>query len=183
MRVRSAVPGESVVVEFEPIEAAIFTDTLGLVGSLIDSARHIDHLPELIGDPALARLLPAGYDGDDDAADEFRRFTRDELIEGKLEDSFQVLSAFERAGAWPTVPEDGMVLVRIEDARVQSWLRAITDARLTLDARIRQDRTTLAASLDDDDIEHYRNVMEWLGFVQESLLVAVDPASADDLIR
>ncbi|GAB3618610.1 hypothetical protein GCM10027416_31670 [Okibacterium endophyticum] len=172
-----------VVVVFEPIEVGIFTETVGLVGSLIDSAQHLDKHPELIDDAALARLLPAGYADDADAALEFSRFTRDELIEQKLDDSFRVMSSFEHFTSMTPIPEDLPTIVRITPDRILPWLRTITDLRLTLDARMNQDPATLAAPLDDDDIDHFRSVSDWLGMMQETIIGVMERGDDEALGR
>jgi len=163
----------TLLIEFEPVEASVFTDTVGLVGSLIDLARHDEQMPDLASDPALRRLFPEAY-ADPEAEDEFRRFTREELVDLKLDDSFTVLTAFQNASAWPSVPTDHSVVIRVPAGEVVGWLRTITNLRLTLDARISQEPSTLSAPLDHEDVDHFRRVYEWLGYMQESLIEAAD---------
>lgn len=162
--------GDEFVAEFEDIETALLTDLVGQVGALLDGIKG-GMVP--VSDEAALRLFPDAYENDDEAAEEFRRFTQDDLIDRKLDDAFEVLSSFERIGAFPPV-EGQPVTIRLSQEQAVQWIRTLTDLRLTLDTRINQPRETLAAELTEDDIEHFRNVFDWLAFVQGTLVEALD---------
>lgn len=110
-----------------------------------------------LDDPAVARLLPAAYRDDDEAADEFRRFTSDDLTSRKIQNARTVLAALDEAGAM------------LDPAAQQSWLRTLTDLRLTLGARLDVGADGFAES-SDPQVLMLRDVFDWLGYLQEALL-------------
>jgi hypothetical protein len=115
-------------------------------------------------DPALDRLLPAGYrDSVDDAA-EFRRFTEEDLAAAKVRNARSVLDTL---GAFT----HGTEAAPLGTAEVHAWLRTLTDLRLTLAARLDVKRD---GSLPKDADEMTVAVYEWLGYLQESLIDAFD---------
>lgn len=61
-------------------------------------------------------------------------------------------------------------VVRLDDAGVQSWLRTLTDLRLTIAARLQIET--------DDDIGSGDQVMlsvyDWLGYLQGTLVEVID---------
>jgi Domain of unknown function (DUF2017). len=124
----------------------------------------------LPGDPVLARLLPDAYRGDADAASEFRRFTEDSLAARKIQNAITVTESLERATA---LDGAGQTEVALDAPTVQSWLRCLTDIRLTVAARlgIESDEDEGA---DDDESLMLRDVYDWLGFVQGSLIEALE---------
>ena len=124
----------------------------------------------LPGDPVLARLLPDAYRGDADAASEFRRFTEDSLAARKIQNAITVTESLEHATA---LDGAGQTEVALDAPTVQSWLRCLTDIRLTVAARlgIESDEDEGA---DDDESLMLRDVYDWLGFVQGSLIEALE---------
>lgn len=124
----------------------------------------------LPGDPVLTRLLPDAYRGDADAASEFRRFTEDSLAARKIQNAITVTESLERATAQGAA---GQTEVALDAPAVQSWLRCLTDIRLTVAARlgIESDEDEGA---DDDESLMLRDVYDWLGFVQGSLIEALE---------
>lgn len=109
-------------------------------------------------DPALARLLPDAYRGDDDAAAEHRRLTERALVERKLGNARTVIHSL----ASPTLALDA--------AAVQSWLRTLTDLRLALAARLQIEE-------DGDEglgDEAMLTIYDWLGWLQGSLVEVID---------
>ncbi|MCU1513242.1 MAG: hypothetical protein JWO10_332 [Microbacteriaceae bacterium] len=157
---------------FEPQEAGILGELAGQVASLLQAH------DENVGDPALARLLPDAYPGDAEASAEFRRFTTDGLVERKVQNAMVVLQTVGEATSAATATR---VLLTADEA--QAWLRTITDIRLSL-------ATRLGISNEDDD-SHDRgphadgddadspdagivDVYDWLAFVQDSLVRALD---------
>jgi hypothetical protein len=127
--------------------------------SLSDSAL----LPD---DPVLARLLPDAYPDDTEAAGDFRRFTEQELRNGKAAAARTVLA---------TLPEDGG-RVRLSEEEAQVWLRALNDVRLALGVRlsITEDFDARVANLDPADPRSaYMWIYDWLTFLQETLVRAL----------
>lgn len=125
-------------------------------------------------DPALARLLPDAYLGDDEASDEFRRFTERSLRETKLAHASTVQDTLRRSG-------DTIVLSPDE---AMSWLGFLNDARITLGVRIEiteDNHEELAALADDDPRLASFQVYDWLTYLQDSLIRALEAQEPDDL--
>lgn len=128
-------------------------------------------------DPVLARLLPAAYPDDPEAAGEFRRFTEAALRDAKAAAACALLEALQEAGL-PEEPQDeGLVIdVELERDEAESWLRALTDLRLAVATRlgVEQDDEDYWHSLPDDDPSgQAHDIFEWLGYVQETLVHAL----------
>ena len=135
----------------------------------------LDDLARLLGqtgpatppdDPVLARLLPDAYQDDSEAAGDFRRFTEQELRNGKAAAARTVLA---------TLPEDGG-RVRLSEEEGQVWLRALNDVRLALGVRlsITEDFEARVQDLDPADPRSaYMWVYDWLTFLQETLVRAL----------
>jgi hypothetical protein len=135
----------------------------------------MDDLARLLGqtgpatppdDPVLARLLPDAYADDAEAAGDFRRFTEQELRDGKAAAARTVLA---------TLPEEGG-RIRLSDEEGQVWLRALNDVRLALGVRlsITEDFDARAADLDPADPRSaYMWIYDWLTFLQETLVRAL----------
>lgn len=128
-------------------------------------------------DPVLARLFPSAYEGDDEAAGEFRRYTEISLRDSKAGAAATVVDTLEEAGL-PDVPEDGEVIdVELDEATAWVWLRAFSDMRLAIASRLGIDSepdTEELAFLDDDDPRsQVFEIYQWVGFLQETLVEAV----------
>lgn len=123
-------------------------------------------------DPALERLLPDAYPGDDpDASREFRRYTEGDLRAGKRADA-----AVVRA----TLPSDGGKVVLTRD-QADAWLSCLNDLRLVLGTRLQVTQETDVAELAEHDPRlQALQVYGWLGWLQESLLGTLDPRSGPD---
>lgn len=119
-------------------------------------------------DPALRRLLPDAYRGDDDSAAEFRRYTEDSLAERKVQNALTVIRTLESASSHGPAIE-----VRLDAPAVQAWLRSLTDIRLTLAARLGIEADGDEGP-DDEQGLATREVYDWLGFAQGSLVEALD---------
>ena len=88
-----------------------------------------------------------------------------------------------RAGGLDDAPvadgddDGGEVEVELDPAQVQAWLRALTDVRLALAVRLGietdEDLARLEESEDEAELA-FGDVYDWRGFVQESLVVALD---------
>ena len=147
--------GESTSASDDPLEA--------MVG--LDGPRDA---PE---DPALLRLLPDAHPEDPEASAEFRRLTERSLRDAKVRDAVVVLghlSAFEEEGG-----EDLEFEIARDDVR--SWLRCLTDLRLTLAERlgITANDESYWQSLEpgDEKLPVYE-IYQWLSYLLESLLDA-----------
>lgn len=141
--------GDEVRVRLDADERGLLSD---LVGQLLGLLERGDE-----SDPALARLLPAAYRDDDEAAAEFRRFTADDLTRRKVENGRAVLASLD-------VPETGL-----DRAAQQSWLRTLNDLRLTLGERLGVTVEGVTPS-DDPQLRAMGHVFDWLGYLQEALL-------------
>jgi hypothetical protein len=134
-------------IEIDPEFAA-----LGIGGSTAVSA-----------DPAIARLLPDAYRDDHEASLEFRRFTEHSLADRKLANARSLAEALEASGE-----------IVLTAADQQVWLRALTDLRLVMAARLGIENDDHEAQPRDDDELMMYDIFDWLGSVQGSLVHAVD---------
>jgi hypothetical protein len=131
--------------------------------SLVEQLRQVlDH--DLATDPVAVRMFPDAYPEDDEASAEFRRYTQDDLRSAKSANAAVVHE-------WLTGARDG-ALTRSDE---QAWLRSLTDLRLTIADRLGiVDRATADNGLDGDDGNvGLRDVYDWLGYVQEHLVVTI----------
>ena len=129
-------------------------------------------------DPGLARLFPDAYrsgeafDGDAEqaeaAAREFRRYTEADLRATKQAHAGVVL-----AGLLP-LRENGGVL-QLDRGEVDAWLGCLNDLRLVLGTRLEVTEDTELDPAADDPDRQALHVYGFLGWLQESLLGAVDP--------
>ena len=113
-------------------------------------------------DPAVVRLLPDAYPDDPVASAEFRRFTAGGLVERKLANADTLMMTLSDS------IETGEL--RLEPQQAQAWLRSLTDIRLTLASRLGIESDEQPPSPDAILQELY----DWLGFLQNSLVEAVD---------
>lgn len=151
MRVRRAKT--TTLVELEHDEAEL----------LVMLTHQLAELLSQPGDLARERLLPSAYPDDAEAAREFRRFTESELVERKLRNAGDVVASLE---AWP--------VVELNQPTALAWLTTLTDIRIVLATHlgIETDDDEGDASTDEGAIT--RDVYDWLGGVQGSLVWAVD---------
>jgi hypothetical protein len=152
--------GGHIMANFEPQEAVILTDLATQLAELIEGRGTPG------SDPALDRLLPEGYrDSADDAA-EFRRFTETDLARQKVRNARTVISTLTTVAAGT-----GSNAQPIDASATAAWLRTLTDLRLTLAARLAVESD---GTVPEDADEMTVAVYEWLGYLQESLLAAID---------
>jgi len=124
-------------------------------------------------DPVLQRLLPPGYRDDDEAAADFRRFTERGLREAKITNARLVIASLRDGGM--ADDDDDSVEVDLDAAGVQAWLRTLTDVRLALATRLGIDDDEHRWDRDPDNpAAAMHDVYDWLGFVQETLVHAID---------
>jgi uncharacterized protein DUF2017 len=125
---------------------------------------------EVPDDPALRRLLPNAYNDDADAAGEFRRLMDAELRQIKT-GALAELSEAAASGAGQTVT------LRLDDEQSERWLQALTDIRLVVGTRldVTEDPADMWERMEPDDPRGaLLAVYDWLGWLQESILRALD---------
>lgn len=126
--------------------------------------------PETPDDPVLQRLFPNAYPHDDEAASDFRRFTERDLRAKKIAESQVVLRALGET-------EGGSLDLRIPVAEADQWLRTLTNVRLAVATRLGisdSDSADELADLPDDDPRAFMvSIYDWLGFAQETLVLAL----------
>ena len=115
-------------------------------------------------DPALARLLPDAYTNDDVASSEHRHLTELGLVDRKIANATAVVA---------TLGDDP---VELDAPAAQSWLRTLTDLRLTLAARLHIEEDGDEGTGDEAMLDVY----DWLGYLQGMLLETIE-RMADDL--
>ena len=106
-------------------------------------------------DPAMARLLPDAYRGNTEAASEHRQLTELGLVDRKVANARAVIASL-----------GGGMLVTLDPAGVQSWLRHLTDLRLVLAARLQIEDDGDEGTGDDALLDLY----DWLGYLQGTLV-------------
>ena len=153
--------GDGVRIVLETEEAMLLSELADQVDSVL-----------LLGeadDPALGRLLPNAYPEDLEASDEFTRYTRESLVDGKRQaaQSVRDATAVEH-------PDDGVVQIELDQAQAWGWLTFLTDLRLILAERVGLDDDEDDADVETRD-DYLRAAYEWAGFVQGSMLEVLDP--------
>ncbi|MFP7759990.1 DUF2017 domain-containing protein [Marisediminicola sp. LYQ85] len=151
--------------EFEPVEAALLTQLASQVAGVL-STRRDDAAP---ADPVLARLLPDAY-ADSDHAAEFRRFTADGLGARKIGNAQRII-----ADVAECLTAETETAVLLDEAAVGAWLRSLTDIRLMLAVRLGiSDSDVDDPAPPSDEMLMLGDIYDWLGWVQDSLVDAVD---------
>ncbi len=131
----------------------------------------IDGPRDIPDDPALRRLLPDAHRDDPEFAAEFRRLTERTLRDGKVRDATVVL---DNLGGLDDVPTEDLEF-EIDKEQVRSWLRCLTDLRLTLAERLdvtANDDTYWQSLAPDDEKLPVYEIYQWLSYLLESLLDA-----------
>jgi len=117
-------------------------------------------------DPVLARLLPAAYRDDPDAAGDFRRYTDADLRAGKRANAQAVLD---------TLPEEGG-RIDLDRDQADQWLSTLNDMRLALGTALGVTEDTDLDDADADDPQlQMLSIYGWLGWLQESLISCLEP--------
>ncbi|MFC6153606.1 DUF2017 domain-containing protein [Nocardioides yefusunii] len=152
-----------------------------------DPAEHLDPLEALFNfsgpvdepeDPVLLRLFPTAYTEDPEAAGEFRRYTEPALRTAKERNVVLVIDTLEDAGL-PMEPEDASIVIDVEldEPSALGWLLAFNDLRLAIATRlgVTDDDEEFWESLpEDDDRSQAHDIYEWLGWLQETLVAAIE---------
>lgn len=149
-------PGGTLVALADADEARLLSTLAGQVADLVASADEVD--------PAVLRLLPDAYRDDAEASAEFRRFTAEGLGNRKVLNARAMVESLEQV---PTTGE-----VRLDAPAAGAWLRSLTDIRLVLAERLGIETEDDEDGREVDPI--MRDVYDWLGFVQNSLVEALD---------
>jgi hypothetical protein len=158
--------GDEIAAVFERSEVDILVQLASDVQSLLADADQVDPLSPSAR--ALGRLLPAAYrDGGENDA-EFRRFTADSLIARKTRNAQALLETLSDGDASART-----VRVTLDAAGTQAWLRCLTDIRLTIAAGLGLEHDGDERDIPRED-KFALEVYGWLGFVQESLLEALE---------
>lgn len=131
-------------------------------------------------DPVLQRLLPDAYRDDADDAGEFRRFTERSLTSAKVHNAEVLIGSLVDGGLdFGVMPDENgdRIEVELDDDEVQGWLRALTDIRLSIAVRLgieTDEDAALVAESQDEATAAMSDIYEWLGYVQETLISALD---------
>ena len=131
-------------------------------------------------DPVLARLLPDAYRDSEDDAGEFRRLTERSLTSTKVHHAEILIGSLIDGGlsfGTPIEDEGDDVEVELDSDAVQSWLKSLTDIRLSLAVRLgidNEEDAMLVGESADEAIVAMSEIYDWLGYVQETLIAALD---------
>jgi hypothetical protein len=176
--------GRAVQVSLSGEEASALTALAAQVANLLaddagPSDRVTDPLEAMVGmtseavevpdDPALKRLLPDAY-ADEALSGEFRQLMDGELRRLKASALDELRAAVEGAG-------EAGVKVRLTTEQADTWLQALTDIRLVLGTRldVTEDLDDKWAQLTPDDpMGPLLAAYEWLGWLQESVVLALE---------
>lgn len=181
------------VATFEAGEAQLLASLAGQVVELLrdrngPSESDADPLASALGlggpslppeDPVLQRLLPDAYRDDAEDAAEFRRLTERSLTATKVGHAEALIGSLVDGGLEVGAPVDDAPAVEVEldPAAAQSWLRSLTDVRLSLAVRLgieTDEDALLVARSDDPATAAMAEIYDWLGYVQETLVQALD---------
>lgn len=178
-----------VVLRLDEQETSILTQLASQLVEMLEDATRAGIATAVHLDPAMARLVPEGYRDDPEAAAEFRRFTADDLVGGKVSAAQTVLEALTATGPAAELPGDiprgheGGAAVGLAGDTAWTWLRFLNDTRLTIAARlgIEDDTEPFEPSGDEvgDDEQDPQLMMAiyaWLGYLQESIVSVLDEA-------
>jgi Domain of unknown function (DUF2017) len=144
--------------------ASLGRQVLGLHRAVIDRT-------SVDSDPVMARLYPDAYADAADAA-EFRRLASGDIAYARMQSMTRMVVDLE--SAMPTEVDGDVVQLEVDAEGADAWLRALGEVRLVLHVRTGQDKAELPVDVTDDDIAQLRDVIEWVGFVQATLLEALD---------
>lgn len=165
----------TVVIEITRIEAA---HLVGLVEQFVELLEDTDPSGAPVEDPAIARLVPAAYADDDEAAREFRSLTQSDLLSRRDSDARIVLASL---GSDDLLAEDielddprfvEVITVRLSPDEVRSWMRTLAAVRLVLATRLGIDTEDT-----HDDHDARFGIYDWLGYRLDGLVRAASGAS------
>ena len=145
-------------------EAVLLQSLAGQVAELVSTSSTSEGTSSSTPDVALERLLPDAYPDDPEASAEFRRFTVSGLAERKVGNAETLIRSLDGSGVTGRVT--------LDDSEALSWLRSLTDIRLTIASRLGIESEVDEAGRSIDPL--MREIYDWLGFVQNSLIEALD---------
>lgn len=164
--------GEPTIAEPDPL-----FNLLGITGNELP--------PE---DPVLRRLLPNAYE-DENEASEFRRYTEQSLREKKRASAhliYEALIPSEEEWSADQPLDKATIEVKLKLEEVGSWLSSLNDLRLALAVRLgigegdSSDKKSEGAKekfevmVESDPMKAVYAVYTWLGWLQQSLLEAIE---------
>ena len=164
--------GEPTIAEPDPL-----FNLLGITGNELP--------PE---DPVLRRLLPNAYE-DENEASEFRRYTEQSLREKKRASAhliYEALIPSEEEWSADQPLDKATIEVKLKLEEVGSWLSSLNDLRLALAVRLgigegdSSDKKSEGAKekfevmVESDPMKAVYAVYSWLGWLQQSLLEAIE---------
>jgi hypothetical protein len=164
------------VVAFTAVESDIIGDLAAQIAGMLSGiagSGDADPLFDLVGiggrsaideDPAVARLLPDAYGDDSEASSDFRRLTERSLAGRKVANARVVIASLERKSGH----------VELDEGDAQAWLRTLSDIRLTIAARLGIQSDGDEGATDSDAAVALHDLYDWLAFVTESLLDALE---------
>ena len=151
-------PAGEVRLELEEHEADLMRQLLGEMRTLLEA----DIPPS---DAVLKRLFPDAFE-DENEANAYRELIGNELHDRKIA---------ALATAQETVGSTGPVNAGLDDEQVDRWLALLTDIRLAIGTRLDVTEERMAAGIDSDDPDAAAlAVLHWLGWIQESMIAAID---------
>jgi hypothetical protein len=165
VRAFRARPDGTVAAHVEPHEVAMLRGLLDELRGILAEGAAGDGAPS----PVAGRLLPDAYPDDVEASAEFRRFTASDLSAGKAADASAVEATLAEADA-RGAGRRGLLVV-LDPAGAQAWLRTLNDLRLAISVPLRIDE---ADGWRDRAPRESASLYDWLTFAQGSLIEAVD---------
>jgi hypothetical protein len=156
-----------VVSTFTSAEAHLLAN---LAGQVVELLRDRNGAAESDADP-LAVQEDSG---------EFRRLTERSLTSTKVHHAEVLIESLIDGGltfAAPIEDEGADVEVELNADAVQSWLKSLTDIRLSLAVRLgieNEEDAMLVGESSDEAIVAMSEIYDWLGYVQETLIAALD---------
>ena len=147
--------GEAVTASFTALEVELLGDLASQVVDLLDESP--------ASDAAVARLLPDAYRDDEEAAQEFRRFTEQGLTDRKIVNARMVIRSLESGGE-----------VELDTVGQQAWLRTLSDIRLIIASRLGIETDDDHGRDESDDDLMMRDIYDWLAGVQGSLIESLE---------
>lgn len=140
---------------------------VGLHRAVVDRQAALD-------DAVMERLYPSAYGSAEDAA-EFRRLAAGDIATDRIRTMMRMVVDLETAlPAEGDDRDDAELRISVDAEGVDAWLRSLGEVRLVLSVRTTQPRAALAPDVTDEDIAQLRDVIDWLGFAQSTLLEALE---------
>jgi hypothetical protein len=170
VRAFRARPDGTVAAHLEPHEVQMLRGLLGELRGILDEGTATGGAADgATPSPVAERLLPDAYPDDAEASAEFRRFTASDLAEAKAANATAVEATLAEADA-RGAGRRGLLVV-LDPAGAQAWLRTLNDLRLAISVPLRIDE---ADGWRDRAPRESAGLYDWLTFAQGSLIEAVD---------